>query len=133
MKKSVVILIAIIYVASIALVSFFGLKAKVFNEVVYTTGIEILNEDVLTSQNGQKYVTISPNEKGERTYQILYRVSPDNATNSEVSLDYDTQNPNVTVSEDGLVTFSKGGTSVTIQINAKDGSGASASIKIIAK
>ena len=35
MKKSVVILIGIIYVASIALVSFFGLKAKIYNAKVY--------------------------------------------------------------------------------------------------
>ena len=46
MKKSVIILIAIIYVASIALVSFFGLKFKVFEEVVPVESVKILDENL---------------------------------------------------------------------------------------
>ena len=41
MKKSVVILIALIYVVSIALVSFFGLQFKTFNPIVYTTSMPV--------------------------------------------------------------------------------------------
>ena len=41
MKKSVVIIIALIYVASVALVSFLGLQFKVFEEVVPVESIEI--------------------------------------------------------------------------------------------
>ena len=43
MKKSVVVLIALIYILSIALVSFFGLQYKVFEEVIPVERVEILN------------------------------------------------------------------------------------------
>lgn len=132
MKKSVVILIGIIYVASIALVSFFGLQFKTFNEVVYTESIEILNTDLKTSENGEKYAVITPDENGERKYQILYRVHPDNATDSGVSFVYDTQNTAASIDENGVVTFTKKG-AITVTITAKDGSGASATIKIFAR
>ena len=42
MKKSVVILIGLIYVASIALVGFLGLQAKFYNDVIYLESFEIL-------------------------------------------------------------------------------------------
>ena len=132
MKKSVVILIAIIYIASIALVSFFGLQFKTFDEIVYTTSVELLNEDIKTDKNGGKYVVIRPDENGERKYQILYRVYPDNATDSGVSFVYDKQKTSVSIDENGVVTFTKKG-AVTIQILTKDGSGASATLTIYAR
>ncbi len=132
MKKSVVILIAIIYIASIALVSFFGLQFKVFEEIVYTESIEILNTDLKTAGDGTKYVVISPDANGERKYQLLYRVHPDNATDAAVNFVYDKQNAAVSsIDENGVVTFSKKGV-VTVTIVSKDGSGASATLKIFA-
>ena len=53
MKKSVVILIGIIYVASIALVSFFGLKAKIYNAKVYAERVQILNDYVVDENTGE--------------------------------------------------------------------------------
>ena len=44
MKKSVVITIGIIYALSIMLVTFFGLKHKSFNEIVYVSQVEIIEE-----------------------------------------------------------------------------------------
>ena len=55
MKKSVVILIAIIYVTSIALVSFFGRAYKVFNEVIDVQSIESLNEELIAQHMHPKY------------------------------------------------------------------------------
>ena len=131
MKKSVVILIALIFIASVVCVSFFGLKFKTFNEIVYVQSIEILDENLKTDDQGEKYVVIYPDEKGERKYQIKYRVHPDNATDDGVTFAYDQQNTAVTVDEDGVVTFAKKG-AVTVQIIAKDGS-AKTSITIICK
>ena len=90
MKKSVVILIAIIYVTSIALVSFFGLAYKVFNEVIDVQSIELLNEGLKDSGDPEKgyYAIIQKNENGEWKYQIKYRVHPDNATNTKVDFSY---------------------------------------------
>ena len=134
MKKSVVILIALIYIVSIALVSFFGLQFKTFNPIVYTTSVEILNDDgdVKTNSAGEKYVVIRPDDEGNRQYQILYRVHPDNATNNEVTFAYDDQNGTVSIDENGVVTFQKKGV-VTVHLIAKDGSGASAKLTIYAR
>ena len=54
MKKSVIVLIAIIYVAAIGLVSFYGLKFKVFEEVVPVESIELLNTGLNTDKNGEQ-------------------------------------------------------------------------------
>ena len=70
MKKSVVILIAIIYVASIALVSFFGLQFKVFEEVIPVESVEILNDGLKHNDTWGNYVTVSPDASGEWHYQI---------------------------------------------------------------
>lgn len=132
MKKSVIILIAIIYVASIALVSFFGLQFKTFEPIIYTQSVELLNEDIKTAEDGSKYVIVRPNEHGERTYQIRYRVHPDNATDSEVNYIYDKQNTSVSIDENGVVNFSTKG-AIKVTIKTKDGSGASATLTIYAR
>ena len=132
MKKSVIILIALIYIAAIALVSFFGLQFKVFNPVVDVERIEILNEGLKESERLGKYVVIEKNAEGEWKYQIRWRVHPDDATNTRVEFSYDKQNSAVSVDENGIVTFTKNG-SITVHIIATDGSNASATLTVIAK
>ena len=129
MKKSVSILIGLIYVASIALVSFYGLQYKTFDEVVYVSDIEILNEGIKTDSQGEKYIALFPDENGERKFQIEYRVYPDNATNSEVDFIYDKQNLNVSIDSNGVVTFQKRG-SVKVTVVSKDGTSISETIEI---
>ena len=132
MKKSVIILIALIYIVSVALVSFFGLKAKVFDPIVYTESVELLNTGLKTNAQGGNYVVIDPDENGERKYQLLYRVHPDNATEDGVLFSYDKDLSFVTIDEDGVVTFTRKGV-VVVEIIAKDGSGAKATITIFAR
>ena len=72
MKKSVVILIGIIYIASIALVGFLGIKHKVFEEVIPVERVELLNEGLEYSEQWKNYVVIRPDENGELKYQIKY-------------------------------------------------------------
>ena len=131
MKKSVVILIALIFIASVVCVSFFGLKFKTFNEIVYVQSIEILDENLKTDDQGEKYVVIYPDEKGERRFKIDYHVYPDNATNTEVDFAYE-EREGVTVDEYGVVTFEGQGL-IKVKIIAKDGSNAEDSLLIIAK
>ena len=134
MKKSVVILIAIIYVASIALVSFFGLQYQNFFEIVYTEQIELLGDNIKTNDKGEKYVVILPDEQGNYAYQIQYRVHPDNATNSKVDFVFDHEKADkssISVDENGVVTFPKRGGTLKVKLVAKDGSGASATITLI--
>ena len=131
MKKSVVILIAIIYVASIAVVSFFGLKYKVFEEEIFVEEIRILNDGLKEHEEWGKYVVIRKNENGEWLYQIECRVYPDDATNKKVKFAYDHQSK-ATVTDDGIVTFSEPDM-VTVEIVPLDGSDVSAKITIIAR
>ena len=147
MKKSVVILIAIIYIASIALVSFFGLQFKVFNEEVYVDRIEVLNL-AIEEAKGSKYYQKIPkgtNENGEtiydeyilvsiqetQQYDLNLRVHPDNATNKKVNYAIETS-PNgcATIDENGVLTLHKTGT-VKIVMSSADGSGAQTSITVI--
>ena len=132
MKKSVVVLIALIYILSIALVSFFGLQYKVFEEVIPVERIEILNEGLDYHETWGNYVVISPDkETGEWRYQIQYRVYPDEATDNKVKFTYDTQNTVASVDENGLVTFTGIGM-VKVTLIPLDGSDTSATITIIA-
>lgn len=133
MKKSVVILIAIIYVSAIALVSFFGLQYKVFEAEVPVESITILNDGLKYNAEWGNYVVIRPDANGDLRYQIQYRVGPDNATNQKVGFSYDTQNTNVSIDEHGLVTFQQGGDMVKVQLIPMDGSDVSATITIIAQ
>jgi len=134
MKKSVVILIGIIYIAAIAVVSFFGLQFKIFEEIIPVESVEILNEGLKENEMWGKYVVISPDEDGNRRFEIKYRVYPDNATDNSVRFSYDTQTTGVTINEDGVVIFTEPGPkTVKVQVIAMDGSGKSASITIIAK
>ena len=131
MKKSVVIIIALIYIASIALVSFFGLQFKVFEEVIPVERVEITNEGQKFVDSIGDYIVISPNEKGERRFKIDYHVYPDNASNTEVDFAYE-EIEGVTVDEYGVVTFTNPGV-LKVRVIAKDGSNAEDTITIIAK
>lgn len=134
MKKSVVILILIIYIASVALVSFFGLQYKTFDEVIYTNKIEFLNEDIKTADDGTLYAVVRKDEAtGLWKYQLQWRVYPDNATNSAVDFIYDTQTPGVTVdAATGLITFERKG-ALTVTLKPKDGSNISATLTLRAR
>ena len=134
MKKSVVILIAVIYIASIALVTFFGLKHNTFFEDKKVSEIHITNENVNYDMYGKKYIVIFPDENGVISYQITYEVTPDDATNKEVDFVKDEQNTAATVDENGLVTFGEitAPRSVIVYVVAADGSNARDSIEITA-
>ena len=124
MKKSVIILIGLIYVASIALVSFFGLQFKTFNEVIYVERIELENTPTRQTSDGIDEFLFYPDEEGNREFQLIPHVYPENASNQGVLYVY-AKSENVTISETGLVTFNKdkkAPLSVTVTIKPQDGS-----------
>ena len=43
MKKSAILLIGLIYFVSILLVGIYGLQYKEFNQIVYSTSVEVIN------------------------------------------------------------------------------------------
>lgn len=130
MKKSVVIIIGLIYGLSIIAVTLFGLKHKTFNEIVYVSQVEIIEDNASYKQDGSKYLMLTPDENGYCKYQLVWTVSPDNATNQQVTFNYDKQQSFVTVDENGLVSFTGQG-AITISIVASDGTSQSDKIQLI--
>lgn len=126
MKKSVIVIIAVIYIASIALVTFFGLKHNTFFEDKKVTSVNIVNEGIKYKRSGEKYIVIP---MGDNTFQIEYEVGPEDAVNKTVNFVADEQTTIATVDQNGLVTFNKMG-SIIVYVVAADGSGCSDSIEV---
>lgn len=126
MKKSVIVIIAVIYVASIALVTFFGLKHNTFFEDKKVTSVSIVNEGIKYKRSGEKYIVIP---MGADTFQIEYTVGPEDAVNKAVNFVADEQTTIASVDQNGLVTFNKMG-SIIVYVVAADGSGSSDYIEI---
>ena len=137
MKKATLIIIFAIYLGSIVLISFFGLKAKVYEEVVPVTNIECLNvsddKTTVIESDDIKIIKIKFDEPGNvdtltgTMVQLLWKVSPDNATNKNIQFIYNEELENVTFVKDssgndlGLLVFT-GKCYLELQIMAVDGS-----------
>ena len=127
MKKSVVMLILVIYVASVAVIGVFGMKSVLYDEKIYIEKITCINEeakDVEETIDGRtvtiQRVIIDYKESEETTFWIQWRVFPEDASFRRV--EFVSGNEKVaTVDGQGIVRFIKKGT-VTIYINALDGS-----------
>ena len=72
MKKSVVIVIALIYIAAIALVSFLGLNPKVYNQNVYVDGIVVTSDREIKKHQGDDIIHFINEfkEDGTRTVKL---------------------------------------------------------------
>jgi hypothetical protein len=134
MKKSVIILIAIIYISAIAIVSFFGMSAERFEEIVYVQDVNLTNEGLKpgNQSTGEYYTFISADSDGIYRYQLEVEVLPNNATDKTVDYTFEA-NPAVTVDENGLVTITERIKSVTIIIVANDGSTMQTSVTLMCK
>ena len=105
MKKSVVIIILLIYCVSIVVVNFFGLKMHVYNEFVSVDSIICINEDddnVDVNMDNEKTIlktkftkAYDKNIQSGTMIQIYWRVLPDNATIKNVKFVYDEKNTRV--------------------------------------
>lgn len=133
MKKSVIISIGIIYALSIFLVTFFGLKHQTFNEVIYVSQVEIIEEKATYLSDGSKFLLLTDSQDGVYKYQLKWYVSPENVTNGKVVFIYDKQKSNVVVDENGLVTITSLGypDTVTVEVRSTDGTRLSDSIKLM--
>ncbi len=122
MKKSIVIIVGVIYIASIIFIGFFGMKMTAYNPTVYPTSIVCTNEEAVQKE-GYKYIVAyyDPNKiDAENVYQILYKVNPDDCTNKKVIYVYDKSSSVASVDEFGRVWIKKSGFfDVTIQSESK--------------
>jgi len=130
MKKSTLILILVIYIASIAIINFFGMSVKVYDEEIDVTSITCTNEDdpnngvkISEGSSGTKTIIVDfvapafdideenePIKDGEgnviykengTTLMLEVDVLPNNATKKEVDYIYDLDNKNIYFHTDG--------------------------------
>lgn len=134
MKKSIVLLIGVIYIASIIFIGFFGMKITAYKVDIYVSDIEILNEDLKVS-NGKNSIVFSYDpqaSKEENVYFLTWRVYPENATNKSVNFVYDTQSTVASVDKAGRIWVNKPGV-LTIQIVSNQKSSVSKEIIFIVR
>ena len=111
MKKSVVILIAIIYIASIVLVNFFGMNPLQFAEEVDVTDLVLLNEDVKINSQDMKWAEAKDEDgDGVWEYQLELQILPENATNKKVIITNTSAKDDVEINQEtGLIKFNSRG------------------------
>ncbi len=131
MKKSVIILIAIIYIAAIPLVNFLGLKDKQYAIEVDVQELVLLNDDTQTNSQGMKWAEAKDEDgDGVWEYQLEWQVLPENATDKNVTITNTSAKKDVEIdAETGLVTFKSRGVA-TIKIEAVGSSGISLELMI---
>lgn len=127
MKKAVPLIILGIFIMSIAIVGFFGMKIMFAEESVYVKEIHFTNQGIMEEEDGRKvlYLLYEP-VNGYYEYQLTWEVLDVDATNKNVRFIYDTTQEGVEIicneNVNGLVRFSKL-MSITIQIVPDDGGG----------
>lgn len=137
MKKSVIILIAIIYVGSIFVVGFFGMQIKAFDTMIYITDIECTNDFINEKIDGTKEIKFDYNPNGdlqENTLILTYDVYPKNSTlkgYNAVKLVYNEEDIKKLAIVDGLkITFLGKGV-MSVILKSLDGSNVVENIRII--
>lgn len=148
MKKTVLIFIGIIYVVSIVIINFFGMRVSVYNQKIDVDRIVCLNttdvnKNIIVSQNnrGQTVITIVYDKPANKDtlqgtmLQLDVRAYPDNATNKKLA--YSVSNSkNIEFFTDengdqtGLILFYGPTLFVDVQIRATDNSNVSLMLKI---
>ena len=129
MKKSVLIVIGLVYIASILIIGFFGMRQVVYSNIIYVREIECINEEA--RDMGDYKMIIVDYIEGNTGVQLSYRVTPDDAKNKEVRFIYDENQTVATVTDLGTVVFNSPGL-IVVRIASTDGTIASETVWIVA-
>ena len=129
MKKSVLIVIGLVYIASILIIGFFGMRQVVYSNIIYVGEIECINEEA-RDMSEYKLIIVDYIE-GNTGVQLSYRVTPDDATNKDVRFIYDENQTVATVTDLGTVVFNSPGL-IVVRIASTDGTIASETVWIVA-
>lgn len=100
MKKSTILIIAVVFAASIFMVGVFGIKNVPYQEIVYVEEIKLTqvmtahnNEEVKVNKDDMGYYIRVPYVK-DLTIIVSYEINPYDATNRSVSVTVDKLNNN---------------------------------------
>jgi len=105
MKKSTIIIIVLVYLASIVIINFFGMAIFSYNTKIYAESVVCINQDMNLNSEGIKQANLS--WKDGLTYRIEHKIYPEDVTVKTVSYIYDTNNQYITIDDDGFVRFIK--------------------------
>ena len=157
MKKTIVVIILAVYIASIAIVNLFGLEVRIFDGITYVSSIQcdtvifhgdnskVLYPTQYAGKDGNlpvfEFAFIAADENNPYTLdnlndnpniiQINYEVMPHLADAQEVKFEYDAEAGVAVYHElSGSFIFLKPDVSLTITIRAIDGSNVSTQIRI---
>ena len=78
MKKSVALVIAAVFFASIVIVGFFGMRVVSYNEKIYISEIRLTNPEIRASTDGSRYMIFA--YRDGLTIPFTFDVLPENAT-----------------------------------------------------
>ncbi|MCH5171436.1 MAG: hypothetical protein J1F31_01185 [Erysipelotrichales bacterium] len=121
MKKSVILIIGIIYIVSVVIVGFIGLQMRVYNPTVYVSDIvcTVANftpvdiDQSIKDKYGWDYYYLLPISGNSITIEVRCRVIPEDATNAlvdfymdasdsnDLTLTYDNNIASITFKNDG--------------------------------
>ena len=127
MKKSIIILIGAIYVMSILIIGFFGMKMTSYNETTYPTSIDIesvVGATYKVQSNGMQIITYTFKENvpaEENVFSIVYHIYPDTTTDKSISYSYDKNNAPISEIDErnNVWVTRRGGVTITISTNAR--------------
>lgn len=104
MKKSVVLTLLAIYVLSICVVGYFGLKVRIYQPTVYAESVTITGvKDAKTGEDYTKKIKETTDAKGDvtryvrinshddMTITLVVEIAPDNTTNRDLIVEFSTQ------------------------------------------
>ncbi len=161
MKKTIVIVILVVYIASIAVVNFFGLAIKQFDGITYVEEIKcdsitLLNEnpkdynvykepakgeipvfrfDFIKAPEGTEYTTDPASlASNPNVVRLNYEVLPHLADETQVTFEYDKEGlSNIVHFDEATQTFVflKKLKRIEVTIRATDGSNANTTIRIV--
>lgn len=138
MKKSVILVICAVYILSVCVVGFFGIKIKQYYETVNVESIQITS---VTDEQGNileigqtadeipvPCVTINTKKSTDPqtiTFKVYYQVNPANATDPTVLLNYSDTDPSITVTKSPgeqavIVTFVVKSTSKSLSLTIQN-------------
>ena len=140
MKKATVIIIAAIYVASIIIVGVFGMRALMYNEMVFVEDIvladQIGGKEIQLSSDGSMYSVVLTYKEGLTVPVEFFPVPADATRRNEIEVSIilnsgGEDNPCATI-ERGIVMFSRKG-QVVVRIQSTDGGKVYKDLRITAR
>lgn len=133
MKKSVIVMIMVIYVASIVFIGFFGMKISAYDEIIYVNKVECINEEAKLKPDGSKTIILEldKHDSEKNIYQILWKVLPMDASKRNIKFVYDEDSYVARVDKFGRVYFKNAGV-ITVYLKSTDGTNIVEIIKFIA-